>query len=71
MRMAARNQFGHHDTFMAGLVRKPRRTRDIADGVKPGNASAAIFVGGHMGAVDLDAQRFQPQTFGIADDAHG
>ena len=69
--MAARNQFGHHHAFMAGLVCQPGRTGNVADGIQPLNPRAAILIRHHMGAVDPDPQRLQPQIFGIADNAHG
>ena len=56
MRMAARDQLGHHHAFVAGLMRKPWRACDIANGVKPLDAGAAEFIGDDMGAVDLNAQ---------------
>ena len=71
VRMAARDEFGHHDAFVAGLVGEPGCTCDVTDGIEPVHAGAAVGVCHDMGAVNLDAQFLQPQSFGIADDAHG
>ena len=70
VRMAACDQLGHHHALMAGFVSQPWRTRDITDGIKARNPSAAEFVRHNMGAVDLDAKRLQPQPFDIADDTN-
>ena len=67
----ARDQFCHHDPFVAGLVRQPGRARDVADGIKPLDPGAAEFVRDHMGAVDFHTQLFEAQPFDIADDADG
>ena len=71
VRMAARDQFGDHDAFVAGLVRQPGRPRHIADGKQAIDARAAIFVGHDMAAIDLDAGLFQAQPLDIADNADG
>ena len=69
--MPARDQFGHHDALVAGLVRQPGRTGQIADGIDALDPGAAVFVGDDMGAVDLDPRLLQAQPFGVADDANG
>ena len=65
------DQLGHHHAFMAGFVRKPRRTGDVADGIKAFNARAAMGVGHNMRAVNLHTERFQTQPLHITDDADG
>ena len=69
--MLACDQLCHHDALVRCLMGQPGGTRDITDGIKSINTGAAEFVSYHMGAVDLDAQTFQPQPFDVADDAHG
>jgi hypothetical protein len=56
---------------MTGLVRQPRRAGDVADGVEAGDFGLAVFVGDDVCAVDLDANRLQPQPLHIPDDADG
>mmetsp|Transcript_18096 Transcript_18096/g.27986 ORF Transcript_18096/g.27986 Transcript_18096/m.27986 type:complete len:524 (-) Transcript_18096:5060-6631(-) len=65
----ARDQLGNHDAFVAGLVRQPRRARDIADGIEPLNTRTAEFIRDHMGPVDLHAKRLKAKVLGVAHDA--
>ena len=66
----AGNQLRHHDPLVARLVREPGRAGDIADGIEPVDAGPAIFVDHHVGPVDLDPERFEPEVLDIADDPH-
>ena len=54
-----------------GLVRQPRRAGDVADGVEAGHVGPAEAVGHDVAAVDLHAERLEPEVLGIADDADG
>jgi hypothetical protein len=69
--MVARDQFGHHHPLMAGLVRQPRRTGDIADGIEPLNPGAAISSVTTWVRSIFTPKRLQPQPFDIAHDADG
>ena len=55
--------------FMAGLVRQPGRTGQVADGIDAGLGSAAVLVGHHMGLLDLHLGGLKSDVFHIADDA--
>ena len=47
-------------TFVARLVREPRRADEIADRVDPGLAGAQPFIDDDMGALDLDPVSSRP-----------
>src|SRR5699024_5899515 len=65
------DQFGHHDAFMAGLMRKPGRAGEIANRIQPLHRGPAIFIDLYMSVLNLDAQRLKPEVFDITDDADG
>jgi hypothetical protein len=50
-----------------GLVGQHRRAGDIADRIDAGHIGLAVAVDDDEAAVGLDAERFQPEIFDIAD----
>ena len=57
------------DALVLGLVGEHRRAGDVADGVDAGDVGAAEAVGDDGAAVDLDAERLEPEALDVADDA--
>ena len=65
------NQLCNHCSLVGRLVCQPRGARDVADGIEPINAGAAVFICDHVGPVDFHAEGFETQIFDVADDADG
>src|SRR6185437_12025789 len=60
-----------NNALVACLVREPRRTHHVADGVKSGRSGAAPFVDDDVALLDADALLLEPDPLDIAGDADG
>ena len=65
-----RDFLGNQNAFVASLMRQPRRGGDIANGKNP-RGRLAEFIGDNMTFFNLYTDGFQPQIFGIPDNANG
>src|SRR5207253_6428552 len=69
MRMQALDRLDADHALMLGLVRQHRRARDVADGVDARHVGLAESIDRDGAALDLHAELFQAEIFGVADHA--
>ena len=66
------DQLGDHDTFVAGLVRQPRGSGDVSNGVQPIYTCPTVGIGHHMCAINFDTpSASRPESFDIAHNTNG
>ena len=65
MRLLPGDGLNADDAFVARLMRQPRRTCDVADGVKARDIGFAIPVGDDVTLLDFAAERFEAEVLDI------
>src|SRR5690348_16573500 len=63
------DRFGGGDTLVAGLVREPRRSGDVADRPDAGHVRAAHRVGVDVTLGRRHAERLETDVLGVGNDA--